>query len=522
MRTGVFVRWLAHPLTVGATAVLLLNDHVVKHVWPGLVTGKLSDVAGLVVAPPVLGLLLGLFGAGRAGAAAAVLLTGAGFAVVKLVPAAAGVASAAWSVVNGPSVVLADPGDLFALPALGLAWWAWRRAAAPPQPPGRAVRWRIVIAGPFAVLAITATSAPAETLPSVDSVRTGGETGTQIVVEADGALYGSSSGVDGWTLLPDAPPAERRRQVEACVPQVAAHCYRVHGGGEAGFGEADFGETLPRGGRLLGVDETTDAGRTWRTAWEVPAGRWPFVLRQHPFPGGLDRPEKVASVDVVVRAVPGGHEVIVANGVDGLAVRGADGTWRRVPFVAGDSGPTIRPVPLTGFGRAIGDYVNDAGLITLLALLIGMSVAAGRARARGARVRAAVLPLSLLVVSALPLTGLVAFFTSNAGVPTGLWLVFSLWLAGIGAGLALAQRVLRRSRVAVLVAAAVLTGLAFAGPLLGWTVGHPQESGSAVGLGLLLAAGGLSVVVAAGGWAGRDPVHRPVPVEPPWPPWPAA
>jgi hypothetical protein len=69
MRTGVFLRWAAHPLTVGATAVLLLNDHVLKPAWPGLVTGKLSDVAGLAAAPPVLGLLLGLFLTARAGAA---------------------------------------------------------------------------------------------------------------------------------------------------------------------------------------------------------------------------------------------------------------------------------------------------------------------------------------------------------------------------------------------------------------------------------------------------------------------
>ena len=124
MRTGVFLRWVAHPLTVGAAVVLLLNDHLLKQTWPGPVTGKLSDVAGLVVAPPVLGLLLGLFLADRIGAAAAALLTGAGFAVVKLTSAGAEVASAAWSVVNGPSVVLADPSDLMALPALGLAWWA--------------------------------------------------------------------------------------------------------------------------------------------------------------------------------------------------------------------------------------------------------------------------------------------------------------------------------------------------------------------------------------------------------------
>ena len=34
--------------------LLALNDHVLKQAWPGWVTGKLSDVAGLVVAPAVL------------------------------------------------------------------------------------------------------------------------------------------------------------------------------------------------------------------------------------------------------------------------------------------------------------------------------------------------------------------------------------------------------------------------------------------------------------------------------------
>src|SRR5690349_13352126 len=115
MGSGGFARWVAHPVTIAATAVLLLNDHVLKQAWPGVVTGKLSDVAGLVVAPAVLGLLTGVFLAGHAGAAVAVVLTGAGFTWVKTTAAGAGAASAAWSVVNGPSVVLADPADLVAL-----------------------------------------------------------------------------------------------------------------------------------------------------------------------------------------------------------------------------------------------------------------------------------------------------------------------------------------------------------------------------------------------------------------------
>ncbi|HWO65502.1 MAG TPA: hypothetical protein VNO31_36255, partial [Umezawaea sp.] len=210
MRSGAFPHWVAHPLTVGATAVLLLNDHVFKQAWPGLVTGKLSDVAGLVVAPPVLGLLLGLFLAERIGAAAAVLLTGVGFALVKLIPAGAEVASAAWSVVNGPSVVLADPTDLVTLPALGLSWWVWCRvAAAPPLSDGLVFRARVVVAVPFAVLAITATSGPGDSYPSVDTVRGPGERepGGQVVIEVDGQVYTSRSGVDDWVFLRASTPS---------------------------------------------------------------------------------------------------------------------------------------------------------------------------------------------------------------------------------------------------------------------------------------------------------------------------
>ncbi|MDX8037043.1 hypothetical protein SK803_43215 [Lentzea sp. BCCO 10_0856] len=502
MRAGVFLRWVAHPLTVGATAVLLLNDHVFKQAWPGLVTGKLSDVAGLVVAPAVLGLLFGLFRAGRIGAAAATLLTGAGFAWVKLTGTGAEVASAVWSVVNGPSVVLADPSDLVALPALGLAWWTWRQVVeAPPLPDRPAHQLRVIVAVPFAVLAVAATSAPAYTLPSVDSVQLVGE---QVVIEVNTRFYGSSSGVGDWTPLPETPsgPLSGHRQFEACAPDDAAHCYRVHGDGDV-----DFEDDTPRGGRLLGVDESTDTGRTWHTAWEVPAARWPFVKRQHPFPGGIDRLSEVASVDVLVRTVPGGHEVIVANGVEGLAVRSADGVWRRVPVVV--AGLDIRPAPLTGFGQVIGDDVSNATMIILLALLIGMSVAAGRSRARLGHVLVAVLPLVFLLVAAIPVTGAVVFFTSNSGMSTAPKLVLALCLIGVGTGLTMAQGAVRRSRAAVVSAAAMVTGLAFLGPFLGWTVGLPPERGTAIQLGLILAAGGLGLVIAAGWWAARGQ-SRPV------------
>ena len=44
---------ILHPLTLSAGAVLVLNDHVFKRCFPGILSGKLSDFAGMVFGPVV-------------------------------------------------------------------------------------------------------------------------------------------------------------------------------------------------------------------------------------------------------------------------------------------------------------------------------------------------------------------------------------------------------------------------------------------------------------------------------------
>jgi hypothetical protein len=132
---GSALAWLAHPVTLGAALVLFVNDSVFKDAVPGWWTGKLSDLAGLVVAPAVLALLLP--------ARFAFVVTAAGFVAVKSTAVGAQFASVVWTAVAGPSRVLADAGDLVALPALGSAG-AWRpqtptasrpRSGSPVPPP---------------------------------------------------------------------------------------------------------------------------------------------------------------------------------------------------------------------------------------------------------------------------------------------------------------------------------------------------------------------------------------------------
>lgn len=134
--------WL-HPVALASLAVLLVNDHVLKRVAPGWLSGKLSDVAILVVGPLALqGIAERVSPRGRTDGAmlAACALTGVAYALEKTVPAATEAYRVVWGCLRWPIDVAAalatgraapgwarvaavtDPTDLVTLPALWLAW----------------------------------------------------------------------------------------------------------------------------------------------------------------------------------------------------------------------------------------------------------------------------------------------------------------------------------------------------------------------------------------------------------------
>lgn len=131
---------LFHPLTLAAIAVLVVNDWVLKpSPAPTWVTGKLSDVAGLACFPLILTAVVdcALWGLAQLGArvdftlrrwklGAAIAVTAAGFAAVKLSPAAAAAVASWLTWVTGHAAIVPDPADLVALPALAVAAWVGR------------------------------------------------------------------------------------------------------------------------------------------------------------------------------------------------------------------------------------------------------------------------------------------------------------------------------------------------------------------------------------------------------------
>ena len=108
----------------------MLNDHLLKGSGlPGSWTGKLSDFAGMIVAPPLIALLLGAGKRGRALAASAIV--GAGLCAIDLSPAASQLLERALAAFGLPSRLWPDPSDLWALLVLPIGYALSRVPAAP-------------------------------------------------------------------------------------------------------------------------------------------------------------------------------------------------------------------------------------------------------------------------------------------------------------------------------------------------------------------------------------------------------
>jgi hypothetical protein len=141
---------LLHPVSLAAIALLIVNDHVLKAAWPGALTGKLSDVAGLAFFPLLLATVarevrpsLRL----RPTVAACALLTALVFAAIKVSPLAGdayrvGLGALQWpfralaSLLAGhgvpglvPVLLTPDVTDLLALPAVLIAVWLAARSS---------------------------------------------------------------------------------------------------------------------------------------------------------------------------------------------------------------------------------------------------------------------------------------------------------------------------------------------------------------------------------------------------------
>ena len=171
---------------VVSVLVLAINDHVLKTAWPGFVTGKLSDVAGVVM---VALLVTALTGRATIGFWA----TAIGFAALKTVSA---VAMMVTPVLGGRTRT--DPTDLIALIVLIPVWfWARDRSISPRDHDSAWLLPLQIVAISAAVFATTATSCEEQgviRLAAVDGVAYA-TTVTDVYESNDGGVTWAKSNV---------------------------------------------------------------------------------------------------------------------------------------------------------------------------------------------------------------------------------------------------------------------------------------------------------------------------------------
>jgi hypothetical protein len=394
---GACLAWISHPLSVTGLAVLLINDHVLKDAWPGVITGKLSDFAGMLMFPPVLAVVLAMFlpkVSARLIAGSAVIATGVCFAALKVSPVVAELASRAWSVPNGPSAVLADSTDLVALPTLALAWAVWQRRRHRPATDRAARLVRALVLVPAGLLATVATS-PA----THHTVTWVGEIDGNMAYGYATVTYRSTDRIESIAVSEDegrtfaeAPAQEQPvRRTEACT---GSTCYRVVPG-------------------QLHVQESRDSGETWNTVWQIEGWQYQALAADHP---DLDDP----GVDLVSHCIAifegsDGYVVMVANARDGLLRRDASGNWQRLGV------PGWKLVPL----RAEPDFTGHRVLAATLGVLavglagLGLLTTAHRRVVPPGRARA-----FAVMVPAAFLLDVGAFLPDR--LPAALWLLWGL------------------------------------------------------------------------------------------------
>ncbi|OON69239.1 hypothetical protein [Hymenobacter sp. CRA2] len=150
---------LVQPAFLLGLAVLLLNDGYGKAAFPGLITGKLSDVAGLLIFPVFVAYVV------PAAQRVAVPLTGLAFLLWKT-PAVTPLIEAFRACTGLPLQRTIDYSDYVALLVLPAAQQLISRRRAGPAWPAGWLQLSRAVVGLVAVVAFSATSLPYASAPS--------------------------------------------------------------------------------------------------------------------------------------------------------------------------------------------------------------------------------------------------------------------------------------------------------------------------------------------------------------------
>jgi len=332
---------LTHPAALSAIALLLLNDHVFKHDFPSMLTGKISDFAGLLFFPLLLSALIGLLEhRPRRAAVWGFALTGLVFAALKLYPPVASWASAALGRLLGANVwITPDPTDLSALIMLLPAWRLW--ASAPNRQYDRRLGYAALVVGTLASVATSPT-------PPINAIiRLSQMDGIIYAYGDQGVIFKNNfDSLFLWTTADNIPdPIETELRTSVILPKVVCSqhnpelCYRI-------------------GVKNLEVETTVDGGGHWKTEWKIPSGRLFFMQR---IGSNFTSDAYSGPFDLLITPQ---DDIVAALGKEGVLVR-ENGEWKRTGV---DQYNRPKPFKARDFSEAMDAIMWE----TLASIILGL------------------------------------------------------------------------------------------------------------------------------------------------------
>ncbi len=340
---------LTHPVTLAALVALLLNDGLFKSLWPdSWVTGKLSDLAWVVFASPLLAFVLSLFLGRRAFTRqAAVLVSYVGLPVLYAAfntfePLHDRILWGLSLVAGGTAGSPIDSSDSLVIPfGLGIAVWVWHRR--PVGPDRLRVRLALLAAG-VATFATVATSYPPP------------DTGIKDVGVADnGMIVASGSNEDG--------PFHYRSGDGGLSWTPIHHATNIKWGGLDV--ESPRGKFMIQGSRIL--ERTVDGEWivTYSAAYlQQEANVW--IQDQSTTQFGTLRSIGTNPYSITYDARSG--NLAVAMGLQGILIGTSDSKWSRVAVGA------YSPTDFSFAGKTFALLSNMSFWLTALSLSLSMTV----------------------------------------------------------------------------------------------------------------------------------------------------
>ncbi len=328
---------LTHPATFIALATLLLNDLALKWIWQGAwLTGKLSDLAWLVFAAPLLAFALSFAARGSVAAQrwtwriAYIGLPLLYLAYNSIAPLHDAVMSA-FSLARGTAGASPfDPTDSVVIPfGVGIALWVWRRSATAPKP-----NLRLRLSALTAVVASLATVATSYA-PPIHGITT--------ICHSDNAKGWEASSSNARIVLEEEVRFKIKQQQfeeDSSNTRVVLEETPMCGGNQV---ETPRGTFRIQGDRIV----RTFGGET-ETAFTATVfnKRADTIAIEAATAKTLDNAFRIVTINPhSIYYSPKSDEVVAAMGLQGVVVGTANGKWTR------EGVGRFQPIDLSVFGR---------------------------------------------------------------------------------------------------------------------------------------------------------------------------